>query len=158
MALRPVARVRLGPAQASDARELASLSRRYIESGLAWRWRAAAVLQQIREEDSCVVVARDSECLVGFAAMSFDFEGGDAHLLLLAVVPSYRRCGLAGDLLEWLEVMARRGGIERIRVEVRVAAVPARHFYRSRGFKTVSRLPGYYQQREDALQLQKLFV
>ena len=158
MAVRRAGTVQLGPARLSDARELASISRRYVENGLPWRWRTASIFQHIREEDSCVVVARDGTRIVGFALMSFRFEERDAHLLLLAVIPNYRRCGLGTRLLDWLEVIARRGGIERIHLEVRETAAPAQHLYRARGFETVSRLPAYYQGPEDALQLQKRLV
>ena len=155
MALRRVGTVELGPARLSDARELAAISRRHVENGLTWRWRTAGILQHIREEDSCVVVARDGNRIVGFALMSFTFEERDAHLLLLAVVPSHRRSGIGTRLLDWLEVIARRGGILRIRLEVRDTAAPAQHLYRTQGFELVSRLPGYYQGREDAIRLQK---
>ena len=158
MSVRRAGTVQLRPARLSDSRELASISRRYVENGLPWRWRTAGIFQHIREEDSCVVVAREGKRSVGFALMSFQFAERDAHLLLLGVVPSHRRSGLGTRLLDWLEVVARRGGIERIRLEVRETAEPAQHLYRAQGFETVSRLPGYYQGREDALQLQKRLV
>lgn len=158
MAVRPAGTVELSPARLAEARELAAISRRYIEAGLAWRWRTTSLAQHIGAEDSCVVVARDDPRTAGFALMSYDFEAQDAHLLLLAVVPRYRRRGIGTRLLEWLEVMARRGGIGRIRLEVRESAAPAQHLYRALGFEPVSRLPGYYQGREDAIQLQKRLV
>ncbi|MEE2674956.1 MAG: GNAT family N-acetyltransferase [Myxococcota bacterium] len=155
MALRGPQAVELGLARLSDSRALALISRRYVENGLPWRWRTAAIFQHVRSEDSSVVVARDGKRIVGFALMSFDFTERDAHLLLLGVVPSHRRAGLGSRLFEWLEVIARRGGIERIRLEVRATAEAAQHLYRARGFETLSRLPDYYQGREDALRLQK---
>ena len=158
MAVRRAGTVQLGPARLPEARELAAISRRYVENGLTWRWRTADILQHIRGEDSCVVVARDGAPIVGFAMMSFRFEERDAHLLLLAVVPSHRRSGIGTRLLDWLEVIARRGGTLRIRLEVRDTAAAAQHLYRARGFEPISRLPGYYQGREDAIQLQKRLV
>ena len=158
MALRRVGTVELVPARLSDARELAAMSRRYVENGLIWRWRTAGILQHVRAEDSCVVVARDGERIVGFALMAFSLEERDAHLLLLAVAPSHRRSGIATRLLDWLEVIARRGGTLRIHLEVRDTAAPAQHLYRARGFEPVTRLPGYYQGREDAIRLEKRLV
>ena len=82
MALRRVGTVELAPARLSDARELAAMSRRYVENGLVWRWRTAGIQQHVRAEDSCVVVARDGERIVGFALMAFRLEERDAHLAL----------------------------------------------------------------------------
>lgn len=102
------------------------------------------------------MVARDGKALKGFGAMSFDFDAGRAHLVLLAVVPTCRRRGLATALCDWLEVLARRGGVQRVSLEVRETAAPARHFYARRGFHERARLRGYYQGREDGLRLEKL--
>ena len=136
---------------------LGEISRRNIEAGLGWRWRAGAIAERIRDEDSCVVVAREAGAIAGFAAMSFDFAAARGHLLLLAVVPEARRQGLATSLLDWLEVLARCGGIRRVELEVRARARPARAFYAQRGFQEIARLPGYYQGREDGLRLAKRF-
>ena len=155
MAVRGARTVQLGPARLSESRQIAAISRRQIEAGLAWRWRTASIAAQIRDEDACVVVAREDDRVVGFALMSFRFEEAESHLLLLAVVPTHRRSGLATRLLDWLEVLARRGGIRRIRLEVRETARPARQFYAARGYSVGGRVKAYYQGREDALQLEK---
>jgi ribosomal-protein-alanine N-acetyltransferase len=147
--------VALGPAKLSECQQIASISRRTIESGLAWRWRSARVAEQIRDEDSAVVVAREGDRVVGFAAMSFRFEDRDAHLLLLGVVPGHRRAGIGSRLYDWLEVMARRSGVRRVCLEVRDSAMPAHGFYASRGFAEKARIAGYYQGREDARRLEK---
>jgi ribosomal-protein-alanine N-acetyltransferase len=147
--------VDLGPARISEAAEIAAISRREVEYGLDWRWRRGLVLAHIRDGDSCVVVARDRGRVVGFALMSFRFDDRRAHLVLLAVTASHRRRGIASRLLDWVEVLARRGGIRCIQLEVRETAGPARAFYRRRGFDAKARLPGYYQGREDASRLEK---
>ncbi len=91
--------------------------------------------------------------MLGFAIMGFRFLHGEAHLLLLAVDPAARRRGVGLALWRWLETLARRGGISRVELEVRAANAGGRAFYRALGFREVARLRGYYENREDALQL-----
>ena len=95
------------------------------------------ILREIRDPDATVLVARVARDRIGFAAMRFDFDRSSAHLLLLAVAPQHRRRGVGRALLAWLEVVARRGGIERIALEVRETASEARAFYRREGFRAV---------------------
>ena len=134
---------------------IAGLSRDLVECGLAWRWRRGSIASHIRQEDSCLLAARDRGDVVGFALMSFDWTERRAHLLLLAVRPAHRRCGVATGLLEWLETLARRGGIRHVHLEVRETAAAARALYAHQGFRQTGRTPGYYDGREDALRLEK---
>jgi [ribosomal protein S18]-alanine N-acetyltransferase len=147
--------LRLGPAAHRDAPVLADLSRFTIERGLPWRWTEPRVAALIRDADSEVVVARHGGALVGFAAMDFHFKERRAHLVLLAVVTAWRRQGVGGELLGWLEKMAVLGGIQAVQAEVRAENVGARRFYASLGFEETGRLPGYYSGREDALALRR---
>jgi len=137
---------------------IAGLSRDLVERGLAWRWRRGSISSHIRQEDSYLLAARDHGDVVGFALMSFDWDERSAHLLLLAVRPSHRRGGVATGLLDWLETLARRGGIRRIHLEVREKARAARALYARLGFEQHDRAIGYYDGREDALRLEKRFV
>jgi ribosomal-protein-alanine N-acetyltransferase len=155
MAARHVSIPEIGPARPADAPRIAAISRRFIEHDLDWRWRASAISRHIRDDNSCVVVARAGGSVIGFALMSFQFEESNAHLLLLAVLPAHRREGLATRLTIWLEAISRRGGIRRIHLEVRERAHPARAFYARMGFRESARLPGYYQGREAGLKLEK---
>src|SRR4029077_13025277 len=82
----------LGLARASDAREIAEMSRDLIEQGLTWSWTPARVQHFISGPESSVVVARRERSIAAFAIMHF---GDDvAHLNLLAVAPEHRRQGL----------------------------------------------------------------
>lgn len=151
-------RVELGPARLAEADEIAGLSRDLVERGLTWRWRRGSIVSHIRQEDSCLLAARDRGELVGFALMAFDWNEGDAHLLLLAVRPSHRRCGVATSLLAWLETVGRRGGIRSVHLEVREIAAAARALYTRLGFQQTGRVKGYYEGSEDALRLEKRLV
>lgn len=145
--------VRLEPARPSDAREIATMSRDLVEQGLAWRWRPQAVMHLLRDSETETVVARRAGRICGFAIMSFRWERATSHLILLAVKPTQRRLGFGRELVRWLEVIARRGGITRVELEVRARSDAAQRFYESLGYTEIGRIKGYYQGREDALRM-----
>jgi ribosomal-protein-alanine acetyltransferase len=143
----------LGPAHLSDARAIAEMSRRLVETGLHWRYTPAAIAARIRHPDTQVVVARHGRRIVGFAMLEFRFSERAGHLILMAVDSEFRRCGLGRALLGWLEPMARLGGLATVHLEVRASNGGALAFYRSLGFRRACRLRGYYEGREDALSM-----
>ncbi len=139
----------LGPAELSEAAEIAHMSRDFVEHGLAWRYRPDAVLRLIRARDVEVVAAREDGQVLGFGIMRYEDES--AHLLLFAVREDRRRAGIGRSLMEWLLRMAETAGIQRIHVEVRSSNGAARAFYRAFGFREVALVRGYYQGRESAV-------
>jgi len=149
--------IRLELAQPVDARQIASMSRTLIEYGLPWRWRPESILRLLRDPDTSVLAAHKSQQrerrIGGFAIMSFDWNRGTSHLILLAVAPALQRKGLGRALVRWLEVVARRGGIRRVELEVRATSHAALGFYRSLGYAEAGRISGYYQGREDAVKM-----
>jgi ribosomal-protein-alanine N-acetyltransferase len=90
------------------------------------------VARAIAAPDKNVVVVREHDWVAGFGIMGYLDE--DAHLLLLAVRHERRRGGIASAILEWLEVVARAAGAERIRVEARRQNLAARCFYNEHGY------------------------
>src|SRR5450631_2298833 len=153
----------LALAVATDAGEIAQMSRDLIEQGLTWSWTPARVQHFISGSDSSVVVARRerrgepgrraARCIAAFAIMHF---GDDvAHLNLLAVAPQHRRQGLGRQLMDWLTLTAIEAGVFRINLEVRTQNDEARAFYESLGFDPVGVVQGYYQGREAALRMSR---
>ncbi len=142
--------VKLSLARLTDAKQIALMSRDLIETGLHWKWTPVKIAAQIRCPDTVVVVAHAQESLIGFAIMHFLEE--HAHLLLLAVAPSYQRSGTGRQLLEWLEKSARVAGIATIHLEVRAGSHSARAFYRTLGYRDTRLVPGYYG-RESAVRM-----
>jgi [ribosomal protein S18]-alanine N-acetyltransferase len=140
-------------ARCGDAQAIARLSRDCIEYGLAWKWRAPRVLRNIADASTNVVVSRDTHGLAGFAMMKYGEQ--EAHVLLLAVTPDKRRCGVGSGLMAWLEVTARTAGLGVIRLEARLGNDAARAFYRKLGYREMSRVPGLYDGIEDGLRLAK---
>ncbi len=73
------------------------------------------------------------------------YEGfEEAHLSTMAVLPDYRRRGLAKAMLRHLLDVARKRAANRMTLEVREHNEAARHLYLKFGFKIDGFIPGYY--------------
>lgn len=143
--------IELKPAVASDAWQIAAMSRDLIEAGLAWSWTPDRIARSIRCPDTVVLVARDGGKIVGFAIMDFGQE--EAHLNLLAVDPKYRRAKLGRRLIEWLETSALVAGISVVYLEVRATNKGSQAFYERIGYQKIGRAPGYYGGCEAAIRM-----
>ena len=140
-----------GLAREGDAPLIAAMSGRLIEAGLAPSWPTERVLRHVRHAESLVLTAKQCRELQGFAIMQF----GDAtaHLNLLAVEVARQRRGLGRGLVTWLEESAMVAGTFLVQLELRATNAAARAFYESLGYRETGRVPGYYQQREDAVRM-----
>ena len=79
---------------------------------------------------------------------------GEAELQNLAVLPSYRRNGIAQALLDALFAEAQARGCESVFLEVAAGNEGAQALYRKNGFLPVGRRAGFYR-GEDALLMKK---
>jgi len=135
-----------------DAVRIAAMSRDYVEDGIGWGWTPARVLRSIRDRATNVAVAECGADLAGFGIMKYLDD--DAHLLLFAVRPEYRRRRVGSGMLSWLESTATTAGIELIFLETRATNASAREFYAARGYRELVTLPRYYGS-EDAVRIGK---
>ena len=136
-------------ARVADAPRLAAMSRDLVELGLGWSWIPSRIAGHIRSPESVVLIAQRGSRIAAFAIMRFGAD--EAHLDLLAVTPSCRRTGIGRGLMTWLEESALVAGVSVVYLEVRAANVTARAFYTSLGYRSVTRLLGYYGGREAAV-------
>ena len=97
-------------------------------------------LRSLRHRDTNAIVAVREADRAGFGIMKYGDE--EAHLLLLAVKPSHRRCGVASEMLAWLERSAEVAGVGRITLEARASNGAARAFYCHHGYAQAQLLPG----------------
>ncbi len=148
-----VEKLDIGCARLAEAARIAEMSRRWIEFGLTWRYRQDRIAGLIHDAETEVVVARDGESVVGFAVMEYHFDAARAHLVLLAVGPAYRRRGVGVALFRWVEKIARLGGIARIQLELRSGNKEVCAFYERLGFRATDVRLGYYDGREDAINM-----
>lgn len=77
-----------------------------------------------------------------------------ARLYSLAVLPQWRRHGLARRLCESLLTEVRALHHSRCRLEVRQSQTAVQNFYLSLGFYPIAELPAYYQDKEDGLRME----
>jgi ribosomal protein S18 acetylase RimI-like enzyme len=126
----------------SDAIEIGELSKQYIEYDLSWRYTPERLRELLKDKSTNVVVARTDSSLAGFGIMTYAEK--TANLDLLAVKLPYRRRGIGGQIVTWLEEVARTAGIVNIYVQVRKNNRGAIEFYGRCGFQIVDELGGYY--------------
>jgi len=79
----------------------------------------------------------------------------DLHVLKVATLPGYRRCGLARRLMEMAESHAAEMCGDSITLEVRPENTAAIALYRNRGYSYVSHNHQYYADGEDAIVMTK---
>jgi ribosomal-protein-alanine N-acetyltransferase len=137
----------------NDCSEIAGLSRADIEFGLPWGWTPPRVARAIKDSATNVAVIRDRNRLLGFGIMKYGDDS--AHLLLLGVRTSYRRLGIGGSLLAWLEKVARVAGIRTVQVQARDDNLAARAFYRKHGYRETAHVAGMYHKIADGVRLEK---
>ncbi len=78
----------------------------------------------------------------------------ESEILNLAVIPGFRRQGLARRLLDQSVALLRRDGIRSVFLEVRPSNQPAQQLYLQFGFRPMGVRPNYYRSpREDGLVL-----
>jgi [ribosomal protein S18]-alanine N-acetyltransferase len=79
-----------------------------------------------------------------------------SRVLMLAVSPEIRRMGIGTMLMERYMEESRRKGAKVLTLEVRKGNTGAMNFYRRFNFQPVDLIRGYYNDGEDAYQLQLL--
>ncbi|NBV11901.1 MAG: ribosomal-protein-alanine N-acetyltransferase [Actinobacteria bacterium] len=118
-------------------------------------WSAA----QFREELSGVpktrkyLVALDKQEIVGYGGVAIAGDVADIHTL--TVVPSYRRKGIATQILKELEGWALSKGFKDFMLEMREGNLEAQPLYEKYGYQVISRRDNYYAPGIHALIMRK---
>jgi ribosomal-protein-alanine N-acetyltransferase len=79
-----------------------------------------------------------------------------ARVLMLAVSSEMRRKGIGSMLMARFLEECRKKGVRVVNLEVRRGNIPAMEFYKRFGFQPVDIVKGYYNDGEDAYQMQLL--
>lgn len=115
-------------------------------------WTPTGIRETIQYETVRAFVAESRDTAIGYVMARISGEEGE--ILNLAVLPRYRRRGIARCLLEEAVGAVVEAGVREAYLEVRQSNAEALALYQAFGFRPVGLRPDYYRNPlEDALVL-----
>jgi ribosomal-protein-alanine N-acetyltransferase len=140
-------------ATVADADQLAAIERVCFSDP----WTPAGIEETIQYETALALVAENRAGVAGYIMARISGEEGE--ILNLAVLPPYRRRGVARRLLAEGVAALVADGVREAYLEVRESNAAAISLYQSAGFRTVGLRPRYYRNPpENALVLRAPLV
>lgn len=100
-------------------------------------------------QDTFAFLVEDGKEAVAMLVYRTAFD--QAEILTIAVLPSYRKQGVAGKLVEDMLEKCKNLGVEKLFLEVEVGNNPAIKLYETYGFQHINRRKLYYQQLDGSL-------
>lgn len=110
-------------------------------------WSAAMFVEELSNPHSVCLIFRFHEDITSFACFWMILD--EAHLLNIAVDPSYRRLGIATHILNRLEEICRSNNVGRIILDVARRNQSARALYKKSGFSSIGFRKRYYPAIDD---------
>lgn len=101
------------------------------------------------------VLLEEDGVITAYGGISYFEDEGE--LVLIATSEMYRRCGRGNKILSDLLEEAKKRGIGRVLLEVRVSNAPAQMLYLKHGFRGLYCRTRYYPDDEDAIVMKKEF-
>ncbi|MCH3905957.1 MAG: ribosomal protein S18-alanine N-acetyltransferase [Lactobacillus sp.] len=123
--------LRLTQAQVQDAEKM-YFAQRLVYQGYS-PWSQSAFERELQRDDSLYVNVWSRSQLVGF--IGAHFNGHEAHITNLAVIPTVQERGIGSYLLQLIIDRARDYQIHHLSLEVRIDNEPAQRLYRKFGFQ-----------------------
>ncbi len=117
-------------------------------------WSETAFREALAGDGYTFFALEDDGALIGYAGMLTVLDTAD--ITNIAVLPAYRRRGLARSLLSALANAAKEKGVTRFQLEVRESNTAARTLYESLGFSVDGKRKGYYKKPDEDAVLMSL--
>ena len=106
-------------------------------------WSVDALKEMFHTKGYCSFLAKEETEVIGYIGMKVVLD--EADITNVAVLPAYRKKGIARKLLQQLLDEARQQGIYSIYLEVRDSNAAAITLYKHAGFKEVGKRKNYYE-------------
>jgi ribosomal protein S18 acetylase RimI-like enzyme len=145
-----VSELQLRPAQLSDLDNLVNLENASFQSD---RISARSLRRFIKSSQDDLLVAVTGGELLGYLLLLYRKGTNLARIYSLAVDAKARGRGIAQQLLQQAEQVARDRASAFIRLEVSINNQPAIELYKRMGFHTFGRIAGYYGDGSDAIRM-----
>jgi ribosomal protein S18 acetylase RimI-like enzyme len=146
------------PAQTHDLDQIVAIDAICFVAGIAYSRRELAALLASRSTVSRV--AAQGNTIMGFAILQLLRFQREVYgeLITIDVLPQYREAGVGQQLHHALEQVLAGMDAVCLQLHVSVENLPAIHFYRQLGYRTLARVPLYYLETVDAWQMEKTLV
>ena len=102
-------------------------------------------------------VAEADNTIIGYCGVFLPAPGVEADILTVAVLPEYRRQGIAREFMRQIEEWARERGASAMMLEVEHTNESAIELYKSLGYMKISVRMDYYGPGKDAFVMRKEF-
>ena len=130
----------------ADLEQVADLERQCFTESWSYKLLEAG----LHSDYDVYYVFQQEERILGYCNLRI--LAGEGEVQRIAVLPGYRRLGVARKMMEAMVTCARASLVSAISLEVRQGNLPARNLYESFGFRAEAVRKGYYRNpSEDAL-------
>jgi ribosomal-protein-alanine N-acetyltransferase len=102
-------------------------------------------------------VAESGNKVVGYCGVFLPAPGVEADILTVAVLPDFRRQGIAREFMHQIEQWSKERGASAMMLEVEQSNSAAIELYKSLGYKKISVRMDYYGPGQDAFVMRKDF-
>jgi ribosomal-protein-alanine N-acetyltransferase len=103
-------------------------------------------------------VAEVDNKIIGYCGVFVPAPGVEADILTVAVLPEYRRRGIAKEFMRQIEEWSRERGASAMMLEVEQSNESAIELYKSLGYMKISVRMDYYGPGKDAFVMRKDFA
>ena len=103
-------------------------------------------------------VAESENKIIGYCGVFLPAPGVEADILTVAVLPEYRRQGIAREFMRQIEEWSQERGASAMMLEVEQSNESAIELYKSLGYMRISVRMDYYGPGKDAFVMRKDFA
>ena len=103
-------------------------------------------------------VAESENKIIGYCGVFLPAPGIEADILTVAVLPEYRRQGIAREFMRQIEEWSQERGASAMMLEVEQSNESAIELYKSLGYMRISVRMDYYGPGKDAFVMRKDFA
>ena len=103
-------------------------------------------------------VAEADNTIIGYCGVFLPAPGVEADILTVAVLPEYRRQGIAKEFMRQIEEWSKERGASAMMLEVEQTNESAIELYKSLGYMKISVRMDYYGPGKDAFVMRKDFA
>lgn len=140
------------PAVASDLAAIVAIEERSFDAD---RFANRNLRRMLGSPSAAFLLAKSGRGALGYILLLFRRGSHVARLYSIATTPEARGSGIGRALIEAAEGCAIKRGANRLRLEVRASNRAAIALYGKMGFSILKESPGYYEDGETALKMEK---